>query len=660
MDLFRATIRIFRSIPVTSKEKELLDAPLLKRCIEEGFLVSPELVHNYGEIEELIILISEEIGVNGKQVNQTFHKSWKKVKDSPIEQLILEQITHYFTTYGFERYGVFSHDSVYIPAETLTIPDLDVKGFTFITINGITKEELKIKTLEMLYSGIALNESTIKDIVDIAKFVGLSEEEVNNVRNKEVKIALFDGYHIIPEDPIEFLRYIVFKITKKTLLIKDLQTFDTIRINLGGSPSKKNRFAYQIIKRTDLNPDEIIALFNDYGDKYGFERLAEIFYRFKPLFLALRANRQLKKHVNKIRKLAVEHHKPMKDDYLNMVTEKLKKGIAVDESEFDSYLNKANLFRKIRLLYALNYRSGNSESILYRIRNGKGYATSFMFKNRSSAKSIYDVVLRSISADLKKGLEGKTVFIPDYVSYALPSTEKQFTDKFPSGTYISVPNDMVLGVHWVNVNGQRVDLDFSMINAKIGKMGWDGGYRTPDATILFSGDMTNAPEPNGASEMFYVTRQSDGEFIVMLNNYNSGDKLEVPYKIIIAKEQVTHLNHNYTVNPNNIVQVANARIKGQQKIVGLLIINQKECRFYFADTSIGTSISAYGNDYTHHSKNYLVDFYTNSVNLKEVLESSGVKFVDKPENCDIDLSPEKLEKNMIINLLQKQVGGSQS
>lgn len=61
-------------------------------------------------------------------------------------------------------------------------------------------------------------------------------------------------------------------------------------------------------------------LFEEYERKYGFEHLAEIFNRFKPLFLAFKLNSTLSNCINRINKLSKIYHKPMKEDYLNTVT----------------------------------------------------------------------------------------------------------------------------------------------------------------------------------------------------------------------------------------------------------------------------------------------------------------------------------------------------
>lgn len=294
------------------------------------------------------------------------------------------------------------------------------------------------------------------------------------------------------------------------------------------------------------------------------------------------------------------------------------------------------------------------KSIMYRIRNGKAYSTSveeYNTKQKKQAKKILDIVLESVIREIKPNVKGKRIYIPENMTYTLPATEKQFTGDFPSGTYISIPKDMVVGVHWENQDGHRIDLDLSMVNAD-DKIGWDSRYRTEDGNILFSGDMTDAQKPNGASELFYVKKQTNGAYILFVNYFNFDSAVEVPLKILVGKEEVKNLSQNYMINPNNVVSVAKSKINQKQKILGLLVTTANECRFYFAETYIGSSITSSNSKFAENSRKYLLDFYRNTISLNEVLVMAGGKIVKDKERCDIDLSPENLEKDKIINLVK--------
>jgi hypothetical protein len=58
--------------------------------------------------------------------------------------------------------------------------------------------------------------------------------------------------------------------------------------------------------------------------------------------------------------------------------------------------------------------------------------------------------------------------------------------------------------------------------------------------------------------------------------------------------------------------------------------------------------------YVANSRKYLFHFYENAISLNEVLKKAGAKLVHDKEKCDIDLSPEVISKDSIINLLKKE------
>ena len=94
----------------------------------------------------------------------------------------------------------------------------------------------------------------------------------------------------------------------------------------------------------------------------------------------------------------------MKEDFLNTVTSKIKNRKIVDFDRLRTELDKVNIFRKIRLAYALKYRTIDTDSILYRIRNGKSWATDFNFIDKVMAKDTLDIVYASIvsNSELKE------------------------------------------------------------------------------------------------------------------------------------------------------------------------------------------------------------------------------------------------------------------
>lgn len=630
-------IRLFRAVPIKTKQKGKVNKFVLKETIKNGFIFTPEIFGNFSEVEllQLVSRVRKEIGLSSRQMNNAFHKSWKKIATAELEQLVIEQFIHYITTYGFEALGIYDENSVYIPDEVLKLPELKAEKMKLILIKGYTKEEIKEKLIALLKTGIALKEDTKKDILDVALWVELNEKEIRDVKNKEVKVALYDFLNLTPENAVEFLRFLVYKATDNTLLIKNKKTVGMIKQKEGLS---------------------VTGYLSRYKQSYGLEKLAEIFYRFKPLFLAFRTNKQSKTIINKIRKLAIKNHKPMAEDFLNTVTAKIRPGMELDLVKLSYELSKANVFRKIRLAYALNFRTKDVGSIVYKVRNGKAYATKFNFNGQYGAKEILNIIIDSIIKDIKPQVEGKKIYIPKNVQYALPATEKQFSGNLPSGSYVTLPKNIVIGVHWENVGHNRIDLDLSMINLN-DKYGWDGGYRNSDRSLLFSGDLTDAQKPYGATELFYVKKQIEDAFIMSLNYFNFDEDIKVPFKLFISSDATSNITRNYMVDPNKVLVSIDSKMIEHQKTLGLLVTTLEENRFYFSETGIGDAITSSNSEVTENARKYMIASLENPITLNDLFVRAGATVYDDKKNAlkgiDIDLSPELLEKDSIIKLLRK-------
>ena len=341
----------------------------------------------------------------------------------------------------------------------------------------------------------------------------------------------------------------------------------------------------------------------------------------------------------------------MPADTLNMVTARLRHQQSALDDTFYRALATASVFRKIRLAYALKFRTTDAHGILYRIRNGKSYATAFDFSNYADAQAAFEVVMQSLTKDIAQNVAGKRIFIPANIHYSLPATEKQFTGNLPSGSYVELTQDMIVGIHWENVAGERIDLDLSLITHTGAKLGWDGGYRSSDRTILFSGDMVDAPPPLGASELYYVSQKARGTFVIFVNHFTFHKEKEVPFKLLVAHEQPTLFTRNYTINPNTIVVQSNTMTNVKQKMLGILVADDTSCKLYFAESTLGSGRSASNREYIQQARNYLLKFYTDSILLNTVLVDAGATLVRSENEADINLSPEHIDKSSFISLI---------
>jgi len=274
------TLKLFNAILSMTSPTTAHEEPYVS---EAGYIIEPKALW----AKERIIEYYKQRALTGEQLNQTFHKSWAVIKDSSSFDLHLEQLKHYLSTYGSNFQA-----EVYIPDEVLDIPELKL---TYKVIKARTREELIEQCLQLLISGVALKEETVDDLlsalVDELNYVFTGDEPI---RNKEAVVKIAQLYGVVPKDTMAFFRYIILITTGSSLLIENPETIEAI-------------------KASNYNPSAQFKAF-------GLTKLATIFNRFKPLFLAYK--NKCPKTINKLSKLSKEHHKPLASNPLNQVTHK--------------------------------------------------------------------------------------------------------------------------------------------------------------------------------------------------------------------------------------------------------------------------------------------------------------------------------------------------
>ncbi len=622
--MIKATLRLFNAVQVDSKQDRNIPQSVFERTIKNGYVLDPAILPE----NDLLDVIESVVGISGDKANAAFHKSWSVVQNASMESLIIQQIIHYITTYGYERLGIYREDAVYIPREVLALPNIQ-DDIPLVAVKAMDKDEI-LKRIISVGSGIALAQETLADMMTIIRFNNYDDVFVDRIGNRELKALLYDYYGLVPSDPVEFLRHLTSELTDESLLIKNDNLIEKIE---------------------NANGKFLDILLKDAPDN-----LASIFFRFKPLFLAMKSISNNKTFFNQMRKKADRLHSPMPEDYLNSITSRIKhKELNLDR--FRQKIQNASIFRKIRLAYALNYRLSSESSIVYRVRNGRGWATDFNWDTAlgEDTRQALNIVSASIADDIRENVDGKTIYIPANVHYTLPATEKQFTGNMPTGSWVSVPEDLIVGIHWTNTKRRRIDIDLSIIGVS-GKIGWDANYRSKERDILFSGDVTDAPAPHGASELFYIKKGLAEPKILIANYYNFQADDPVACKIITAHENPNGFGKNYMIDVNNIVSVANIKISRRQNILGLIISTNGENRVYFANVSIGNSITSSNNENSMHARNYLIGSTVNSISLREIFIMAGATVVTKiPEIDFLNLSPEMLNKETLIDLIAPRI-----
>ena len=679
-----------------NKDEIQAELRLFKSYTEEDLGNHIENVNEYALENGVVILspiskntLKEVIDMYGikDEWQNTFHKSFNTVVNTPVEKLVAQQILHYMTTYGFEALGLYSQDLVYIPNELLEIPEFD-GNIKLAVIKKISEIELTERIMNLITSGIALSKQSIADVIILSDFI--DKERLDDITNRELKLALYDKYKIVPKNPDEFLKYVVFKLTGNTLVVK-------------------NKSLYRELKKSD---DKLIETYlKAYIKKTGaYDRLSEIFLRNKLIFLAFKRpdNKAVNYIINRLKKASKKNHKPLEPNVLDRLTSVYKvdndnmfyyntvfneskdsalvglTSRSLTDKDLIKLLDGITIFREIRIINAIRYRlSANSKSILYLIRNGKTFVKDLpetLSKDKYNAqRTLLDILEKHFNK--RVGLNNKTVYIPENVTYTAPTSEKQFIGNFPIGSSIELPRNknIVIGVHWKN-GEDRIDLDLHAYS-RSGHFGWNSMYSL-GSVVVFSGDVTDAPEPNGATECFLISnRLINTSFLMKLKRFTP-NKYTIPFELIVASVDSKDLCKNYTIDVNQIITKLNLQIDydsvSDTPDIDLAFVEvlRNIVKLSFVKYNTNKTIAGMDKDILEKVLSYSELFPKTQVTVNEILENSHCTICDTPvveveedvegvDNkgnvvithnkrlvpVDFDLSPESISKDTIITLL---------
>ena len=467
--------------------------------------------------------------------NKTFYKKWEDITSKTRFELLIDQLRHYASTYGTG----FTEGNGYVPNNG---PDVEIPYNNFKVIMPATDREIYDRCVGMLNSGIALESDTVDTISTYVIFHYKNsgfELDVDKIKNKEAQVKFCDELGITPKDAFALLRYIVYKATGKFMLIKDRATINAL---------KENQDKYCI---SFLTQDQKVAL-------------ASIFYRFKPLFLAMKSSAGSSKSmmseafkkaaakigvkkvmpssnasiINEIRRLAKTYHKPFKSGLWETVLCEKK-----DLEQVKAHLGDITNFKKITLMQGIMAKLQKCNGKMYVIRNGKMWVDpEYKPKsdNTSYLMSLYSILEQSIVDSIKN--KAGYVVMPKNVHFTVPTSEKNFIGNYPFGTYVDLSDkNNVVGIYWRNEWGTH-DFDLHMLDMKGNNYGWNSSYTNGKNSIIYSGDMTNAdPE---ATELFYFSKEI-GSGKVSVNQF-SGNPVS-QFKLFVATEDMK-LNGKLTGN----------------------------------------------------------------------------------------------------------------
>lgn len=498
--------------------------------------------------------VIQKLGLNNELWSNTFHKSWDKVENAPIGQLVFEQLVHYFSTYGMEFIGLEAMPL--IPCEAVlsnkdALPN--IKAFTVIRVvdynTALAIVENLLKTIK------APHKNDIDAYISLMKYTSL---KVDDITSFELKIARCKQLDTVPTNGQDFIRYAIYVTTGSTLVIKNDITIAKIKNYCLQYP----REAFNLLSK---------------GNEI---ELAKVFYRFKPLLLAFKTSKPCKPIVNRIRRYATTHHKPLSDVNLANVMK------LVSENRIEDVIKVLENADNRALVKLINFATSsvNSDTKIYNIRNGSTFVTERKTES-TKANALVTMCLAQLAIKNVNKLAGKTFLIPDYVEYPVPISEKQMIGNLPYGTVVHGTKDSktITPAIWWTDDRDRVDIDLHLINANE-HFGWNASYRSGDRKILHSGDMTSA-DPY-ATEAFRIEVDEDETY--MLNTSLCYGENDTPFKFMLTDVDIS----NKGKSPVNVEDALFAPIEMKFNGTGQLNIGFiKGNSFCFYGSELGKSLT---------------------------------------------------------------------
>ena len=544
--------------------------------------------------------------VNDSDLIKTFYKSWTDITDKTRLELYLDQVVHYMTTYGQLKPGF-----MYIPNEDFDVELPNAERAPVRVITTVTRDAAINRITEFLDSGIALEEATLTTLITLLR--SLEYVFAGTFANKEANIYVARLTGTLPSAAEEFLRYVIFNVTESTLLIKNPATILAL---------KESNYNYKHDLEAYIKQNDIVEL-------------AKVFNRFKPLFLAMKKD-STRSIINKIAKLSKTAHEPMVQSALNFVTSK-----EIAEGDMH-WLTNATTFALLRSLNAIALASNNPTDMTYRVRNGK------MFTKVSNVK-YNDALLQkntiAVMNELKSRVNGsgKTVYIPENVDYALPTSEKSFVGNLPALTKFT-GDTLNVGMFWKNSDGAS-DLDLSTVDINGGKVGWNSRYNAGGVT--YSGDITNAP--NGAAEYMRFAKGC-GQHIVHLNVYTG--EANSKYDLIVGNTS-KKVSSKKVMDPKNLITTARKETRNMSSILGFVDATGDNVEFIATDFDGGVHTVSGDSDYSAITLKSLLFKNKHSLRLATILDTLGYTVVNtKEEDITVDLSVNNLNKDAILDLFK--------
>lgn len=610
-------------------EGNTVDATTLNhKALVKGYVINPNCC-----TEDVERFLDEE----DMDPNSTFYKDWSDVTSKSRVELFVDQVTHYFLSYGLEL------DCVPNDRDRSSVPFYE--GYKYI--QPISAVDLYDKCMEMLGTNVALKQTSVTALVEyVCGYVNENsiDFDIDLIANKEAVGMICSKLGITPNDPFQLLRHIVYVTTGSSMLIKDKKTLNDIK------------FSIKAFDFTTLNEKQL-------------RNLASIFYRFKDIFLAFRQygwdnwrndgidwikdtidkttrNRVI---INKIRRMADKYHKPLKVGFWEEV---LGKNYSIGFVTKQLEVNPPTNFKLIQLIQCINDRiltaSGRGQH-LYIIRNGKSWMKDTDMSCITMRIFRLEDLRNLFENELVKRLSEKKCIVkfPTDMVLTCPASEKNFVGDIPFGSYFPMKNNSFFGVYWKNSWGTR-DFDLSFTDMCGNVIAWHSSYYLDKKDVLYSGDITNAP--NGAAEVILCKKDCPNG-IVNINRYSGGNGSKYQFFFGHGNNKTHEFKESgYMVNPNHIKVKTMCVSDNSQQAIGLTYNN----RVYLMNLGVAGGRVSRTNNELIDSLQRKVDTY---IDLKKILLQAGFEDASKIdwndpeyEGREVELDLTDIKRDTLIRL----------
>lgn len=563
------SIALFNAVPLTPGRPAILP--------EWGVIVE----ESAGGLVEAIRAHFARCGLSERDLNATsFFRSWATALTIPDQERLAHQLLHYMSTYGLAAWGIDAPHLMYLPGDRFA--ENAPERVAFRVIRGVPPADLIRDCLAMLAAPAPLKQETILSVLTcLTEECGYRFTGRERIGNREAAVIVADRAGVLPADGDALLRWMVWKATGSTLIIKSRAALARIRASGFVIPP--------------LTAEQERAL-------------AERFLRLKPIFLAFKAasgaNAPL---INRLRRLARVCHRPVGQPDMLRVTSG-----ALSDAQLARAIEAAPTRQIVRALNAVR-AAQTGPARLHRVRNGRAFARC-------------DERLRDLTRErqaLEHALAARAGRIalptpltqPPGLRLTWPVSEKQMVGALPWGTRIHAPRqagqDILIGIHWQDA--RWADLDLSAIRADGLKIGWNADWR--QTGIAYSGDVTRAE--NGASEWLIVRDGISQPWIVLVNYFSAPD--DMPFRAVVGYGSDAGLN--YMIDPNNVIASAQIARAGhdRQIILGVIFPDRDGVTFALTPMGGGKAAVSIFKGWTATAREAIVSMVASQVMLDEAL-----------------------------------------